>query len=178
MSSEDYDQPGHKRAIPPNHLLFVSSDGLHHTLKRDVRAHVSRYIRREARSRAKTAKKDEGDLVVLAPPSRSSLDSWYDSTSLHLPQDNEAGPLKEGREQHEPMTFPDEGLTRDLQVDGNLYPSARPVRSFPLQGQHMPMQSAAGAAYIGGKPGMQLARQSTFLQTDSLWIRLTRCRCH
>jgi hypothetical protein len=121
MSSGEEGQPGYKHGSPPNRFLFVSSDGLHQTLKKDVRAHVSRHIRREARSRvvpnlqgtfpwgyqpstgpapeppAKTAQKVETQddaPVAFAVPSGSSPDSGYDSTSSDLLQDGVPDPSR------------------------------------------------------------------------------------
>jgi hypothetical protein len=192
MNSEDNNQ---QRTSSPSRFLFVSSDGLHHTLKRDVRAHVSRCIRREARSRAaanlqsaftwghdsavavasksramtgkKTERKDDDHPVVLLLPSGSSLDSGYDSAPSDHPQDQVFGSLEETRDRLGPMMLPDDDLTRDLQADGNLYPGATPIPIFPSQDQHVATQSTVGTGYTGGKQATRLIRQRIFLPTNS-----------
>jgi hypothetical protein len=197
MNSGEGEQPGHQRGSSPNRFLFVSSDGLHHTLKKDVRAHVSRYVRREARSRVspnlhgtlpwgfqqsagpapnsriettQKAERHEEAPVVLSQPSGSSPDSGYDSTSSDLPQDGVADPLVATQHRLGSMLVADDDTqVGDQHVEGDSDAAEVAVNNFPPHDQSRVADLVGVTAYTGGMRVMRPLGRRALPQTNSAW---------
>ena len=195
MSTDGQDSSNRKREPSPSRFLFVSSDGIHDTLKKDVRAHVSRYNRREARARvapdrrgtltrdyrpsvasaakvgkeaAKRVERQDNALVVIPVPSANSPDSGYDSTSSDLLREV-IGPLRQTQDRLGSMAVAGDVLIGLVPPGGDTRSDETVVDGFPPMEQRHNTQSIAVATYVEDSQAMGLLSQQSLFQTGSAW---------
>jgi hypothetical protein len=197
MSSGGEDQDGYQREPSPDRFLFVNMDGLHDTLKKDIRAHVSRHSHREARSRAsqiqrgalawgyqtpagpasksrtdaaKKAERKDGGRVAVSVPSGSSPDFGYDSMSSDLVKEGVVGPLRKTQDCLESILLTeDNDLIGNLNADGYQHTGEAAASSSPSQEQRRDAQSVAVAAYARDEQARRIISQRALFQKSSAW---------
>ena len=199
MSAGGQDSSNRSREPSPSRYLFVSSGGIHDTLKKDVRTNVSRYNRREARARVapdrraplaweyqpsaalapkvgkkanKRFERQDDALVVVPVPSASSPDSGYDSTSSDLLQEV-IGPLHHTQDRLDSMALADDVLIGLVPPGGDTRSGETVVDILPPKEQRHDGQSVAGAAYAGDSQAVGLLSQQSLFPD---WQRLVSDR--
>ena len=108
--------------------------------------------------------------LIVPLPSRSSLDSGYDSTSSDLLQEGVPSPLEKTRDRLGSMVLADVGeLKENLRPDEDPQTGEATSGAFPPQEPRRDSRSIAVATYAGDKQATGLISQRRPFQTSSAW---------